>query len=324
MKKILTTLMAASAVTFSAPLVAAPVLPQTAIYNAVAEGTADGSAIPVFTGPINGGQFANLVMSPGGAGALSEPGTLLSIADGGSTTANYLYSATSSFTGNYVNGAVGSDYALNFHIGSGYLYAGLMNTLVPGAFNQNTWASYSLDIRLNGSSIWTSNLKLESQICAAGGFCSLYSMYGGAHPLGATTTQGTPFGSIVIPAGTFDPSGFQIPGSAPSDQYAAFYGYSWNDQDLSLDLGTMNPLEAFSLEYVMTAKVYGNTDGVGISRAGARIADPFGVNGGFDLIATPLATVPEPPMLALLGLSLVGLAASLRRKQREFEVPGSN
>lgn len=306
-----------TAITFSAPLAAAPVLPQTAIYNTVVDGTVNGLDAIGFTGTLSPGQTSFGGTQNASGAALSSPGDLISQANGatgwGSTVSDYLISATSSFTGNYVNGAVGSDYTLNFHIGSGYLYAGLMD-IVPGAFNQNTWASYDLKILLNGSAIWSSNLKLQSQICAAGGFCSLYSMYGGAHPLGATTTQPTPWGAIVIPAGTYEPSGFQVPNSAPSDQYMAFYGYSWNDQNLSLDLGTMDPLETFSLEYIMTAKVHGYTDGMGISRAGALISDPFGIDGGFGLIATPQATVPEPPMLALLCLSLVGLATSRRRK----------
>lgn len=304
------------AVTFSAPLVAAPVLPQTAIYDTVVDGTVNGASVPSGTRILSPGQFSIGGAFYDRASAESSPGILNSQAMAGSATSDYLFSATSSFTGNYVNGAVSSDYTLNFLIGSGYLYAGLLNTLVPGGFNQNTWASYSLDIRLNGSSIWTSNFKLESQICAAGGFCSVYSMFGGAHPLGATTTQSTPWGAIVVPAGTHNPLGFPIPNVAPSDQFMAFYGYSWAEQQLSLDLGTMDPLEAFSLEYVMTAKVRGYTDGTGISRAGALISDPFGIDGGFGrLEATTLATVPEPPMLALLGLSLLGLAASLRSKQ---------
>lgn len=305
-----------AAITFSAPLAAAPVLPQTALYTAEAVGTFNG--LPSFsaTFPLSPGMFANAGMDASTpqsfSAAQSSPGILISVAEAGQDAADYSFSATSSFRGDYVNGAAKSDYTLNFLIGAGYLYAGLTNALVPGAFNQNTWASYSAEILLNGSAIWSSNLKLESQICAAGGFCSVYSMYGGAHPLGATTTG---FWGGLVPAATFNPLDFTIPMVWPDDGFMAFYGYQWDENNLSLDLGAMDPFEAFSLEYVMKAKVYGHTDGIGISQAGVLIQDPFGIEGGgFGLEATPLATVPEPPMLALLGLGLFGIAALRRPK----------
>ncbi len=307
------------AVTFSAPLVAAPVLPQTAIYDTAVNRTVNGlSTGSGGTASLSPGQFSISGTQNDQAYSESSPGVLVSTAVGGSGTSDYSYLATSSFTGNYVNGAASADYTLNFLIGSGYLYAGLMDTLMPGAFNQNTSASYSLEILLNGSAIWSSNLALQSQICKVGGFCPIASMYGGEHPLGATTTLSTSWGAVVVPAGTYNASGFPIPNtSGPTQSYSAFYGYKWDQQNLSLDLGIMDPFEAFSLEYVMTAKVQGYTDGAGISRSGAKISDPFGIDGGFGrLEATPLATVPEPPMLALLGLGLLGLAASLRRKQQ--------
>lgn len=114
--------------------------------------------------------------------------------------------------------------------------------------------------------------------------------------------------------------------------------YGWTNYTGSLDLGTFNAGDNFTLTYGMTANARGQitsapsggTPTVGYGECGiecgegggvsggsnSRTGDPFGVSGTGTTISSTPVSVPEASSVFLMGLGLAGLAATRRRKSK--------
>ena len=112
--------------------------------------------------------------------------------------------------------------------------------------------------------------------------------------------------------------------------------YVWNEYTASISLGSFSANEEFAINYILTtqsssdialsSEVCGSNGGgeqefeeeepgeVGCMAA-ARSGDPFGLNGGntFTTSMQPTSLVPEPNVLLLMGVGLLGAMAGRRK-----------
>jgi len=142
-------------------------------------------------------------------------------------------------------------------------------------------AEYSINVLLNGSTIWSSSATLNG-------------------------------GYILTPDYTLTKSGTDIGLTEISDwSYLALF--QSNPYEENIPLGPFNPGESFTLEYRMSATANGIDYEQG---AIAAIGDPFTLTGGTITVnGGPSAPIPEPSTLLLLGSGLTGIVW-LRRKNR--------
>ncbi|OYU27406.1 MAG: hypothetical protein CFE41_11395 [Burkholderiales bacterium PBB2] len=142
--------------------------------------------------------------------------------------------------------------------------------------------------------------------------------------------------------------------SCVSDDLGSLGGYMdcassyANDANFNVSLGLIGAGESFTLDYDIVATVSGDLGsdggggygdcptlakgdgevallecgGGGAGSATARSGDPFGWGNPANFNVGPTANIPEPSSLALLGLSLAGLAATTRRRKPANEAQG--
>lgn len=202
---------------------------------------------------------------------------------------------------------VGQAINFDFIISSGSL--GLGWIVLDGMWDPTSDASglfiqsgYSADIRLNGTSLWSSGASLTNNI-------TVWSEEGQWRE-GELTHTGT--------AAPLNNAGAQY------DENSSQYSYSWADYYGNLSLGYLAPGASFTLEYQLSTYINEVMNTIGYANAPrATIGDPFNLNGtpiydanSFNAVnASPVSKAPEPAPLLLLGAGLMGLA--FRRKSRK-------
>lgn len=304
----------------SFPAVSALIIPESVTLKSFADGSVDGvssairvldrayvswSSAGVLPPSTYGWQADGFVFADGSdIGARAVGGGIL-------PGATYTYSASASYSAVFKNDSA-DKIALNgqFLIGAGMLYAGLLSSVTPSDETQYAYASYDASILKDGRTIWSSNLGLGVQVCAAGEFCSAYTMRGGSSPLGDVR----PGGFSYIPDAVFSSQDLGLM-FLEEPSFQLFFGYRWGDQLLERALGTLDPGGRMTLEYRMDVSIEAATDYAGQSFTYSDISDPFRLDGSdfLSLTSTRIAAVPEPSGLTLLGGGL--LALFLRRRK---------
>ncbi|MCF6284084.1 MAG: PEP-CTERM sorting domain-containing protein [Candidatus Hydrogenedentes bacterium] len=177
------------------------------------------------------------------------------------------FHASSSWTDTVTNTSGGSlDYDFDFFFSGGTLELG----------QNGGMAMFSLDILLDGSSIWNRTASLTGS------------------PNG---------GSVVLDDGGLANTFVQ---PSPDFVYADFDPFGGN-----LGLGSYGNGDSFSLTYNL--EVWSSSIDQD-SYVSARVGDPFGI--GFQgNIANPSAPVPEPASMVLMGMGLLGMGARRLRKK---------
>ncbi len=137
-------------------------------------------------------------------------------------------------------------------------------------------AMFSLDILLNGSSIWSRTASLSGNASVG---TDVFDDGGLAHSLGGT-------GNFVV---------------------AHFSAFSD-----SLDLGDFASGDSFELTYVIES--WAKTD-ENFSYVSANVGDPFSGGFSGAVSTSSSAPVPEPTTMALLGMGIAGLGARRLRKK---------
>lgn len=269
---------------------------------------------------LDGGASVNDTDGPAGSGSVDV------LNSASSATSNVFYHTYGNVSGNFgsrVSGdgvyditgvftykdtivnttGVAQNYSFGFTVIPGEITATLNTAAALGEFAR---AEYSIDILVNGASIWDSS----AYVLATGG--------------GSVTTS-------FADTGTYSLGGINSPGPATVT-------YSWNTFSDTLTLGTLASGASLDLEYLLTARAYGNVapggtcDGGGspsdgvlavaiIGQGGcgstARSGDPLTVGApGNSITITSDAAVPAPAGLALLGLGLLGLVGVRRGRVR--------
>jgi len=234
-----------------------------------------------------------------GIGGATETGTVaalaLTIVPDGFGLASVQDDAEATWSETYLNTSttpLGS--TLDFTIdGAGLAIADLLVPTMPpaelfdgtGAAAQPMTASFGIEILLDGSPIWQSSAQLTGTVAS--------------HVL---TEVGTDIGGTPVS----DPTGITY-------EFGPYAG--------SLDLGTWDPGESFTLAYTINVSTWGPA---GVSGAAAYIGDVGGLvgqlpSGGMSATVTFARldpVIPEPCSMALLLSGLAALVGCRRRSAR--------
>lgn len=180
-------------------------------------------------------------------------------------------------------------------------------TVIPGEISLSgaptglefLMAEYSIDIRVNGATIWDSSANIYKD---------------------ATTS-------------TFTDSGTFSLGGAYSDS-ASYSSYMWGVYTDTVALGVLGVGDSLDFEYILTSHAagtcfgggvsgfdgVGGTDGGGSCGSIARSGDPFNFGttdpGSINTGNIKVNQVSEPGSLALMGLGLLGAISARRRKDK--------
>ena len=221
-----------------------------------------------------------------------------------------------------INNTTGSAQAYNFDFE--VIPGELSLSGTPTDSGEFLMAEYTIDILVNGASIWNSFANVEKTDASS----SATFTFGGT-PLNDTS----------------------VPGPNVLDS-AGFSSYIWGTYADSIALGVLGNGDSLDFEYILTSHAAGNVDpsncfsgdfkfnfdGVmggadgqegdgffggemmGSCGSVARSGDPFHFGGTgpntSNITSSPTAQVSEPGSLALLGLGLVGVLANRRRKNK--------
>ena len=205
------------------------------------------------------------------------------------------YSWENTFTN---TGSIAQDYFYTLNVDKGFL--ALLTNSTPIDTSTTVFTKYNIDVLLNGTSIWNSSVEM---ILDSSGYSS--------------TQNGTFFGGnfsnftveSVPPNGTDDPL---LPDFIEGE---TAYGYQWNAFNDTINLGTINAGEDFTLTYLALLETGGSNDSNFATSsqgyiAAAVLGDPATLSA---LPANMVSTVPVP---GAVWLFLSGLCMLLFSRKR--------
>ncbi len=222
---------------------------------------------------------------PEASAAASSQGSLAVASRAGSSTG--ISSAEASWSNMFTNEtAIDQFYALDFSLSGGYL--DLWNDI--NFFHRS--ASYSIDILLDDSSVWSSSAEIVTYDDRTDESWAELQL------------TGTDLGGTFVSTYTDDG-----------------YGYSWGSANYTfdpfqgtIDIGKISAGDSFSLQYALSVYTEGNQYFESKAYLGNPEATPFSPGFSGSVTAAP---VPEPTTMLLFGTGLAGLAGTrIRRKKK--------